>query len=361
MKTPSQHRIPSLDGLRALSIGLVLLGHGAGTGGFFSQSTLSPLGDTANLGVRVFFVISGFLITTLLLDEMERTGTISLRMFYFRRTMRIFPAAYVLIGCVWAASATGWTHVTSPDVWHAFSYTMNYSPDRSWDLGHLWSLSLEEQFYLTWPAALWLAGRKRGFWTVLAVCAVCPVVRIVIWLFFPAGRPYIGNAFFTEADSVATGCLLAIARGRLEANFTYRRIAGSRWLIILPVLILPVNRIQADHPRIGFLVGETILNFLIALVVHAAILAAQSPAGRILNSRPLVYLGTLSYSIYLWQQIFMNRAGAALLNSFPFNMAAVFLAGAVSYHLVESPCLRFRSQLEKYWRNKNTTVAAAVR
>ena len=84
-------RIPSVDGLRAISIGFVLFGHLAGTSNFFPRSTFAPLGDFGNLGVRVFFVISGFLITFLMLDEIEATGTVSLKLFYLRRTLRIFP------------------------------------------------------------------------------------------------------------------------------------------------------------------------------------------------------------------------------------------------------------------------------
>src|SRR4051794_8586654 len=109
--------IPSLNGLRALSIGLVLLGHLSGTR-HFTMVDLG-IGDYANLGVVVFFVISGFLITTLLAKEQEKTGHISLQLFYARRALRIFPAAYLYIACTSLLGVSGLIHLHPTDLWHA--------------------------------------------------------------------------------------------------------------------------------------------------------------------------------------------------------------------------------------------------
>jgi peptidoglycan/LPS O-acetylase OafA/YrhL len=122
------NRIPGLDGLRAVSILFVLSGHLVG----------NPFGDLANLGVRVFFVISGYLITLLLIREEGKTGTVSLRQFYARRALRIFPASYSLVLVVTAAYILGVIDLHRGDLLHAYTYTMNYSVDRSWWLGHLW-------------------------------------------------------------------------------------------------------------------------------------------------------------------------------------------------------------------------------
>src|SRR5437764_10948892 len=115
MRSPGGLRIPSLDGLRAVSILFVLAGHLSGTQGFPTlPHALS--GNLAVFGVRVFFVISGFLITSLLLDEESRTGTVSLRRFYFRRTMRIFPPFYTYVACIALASALGWVELRDYDL-----------------------------------------------------------------------------------------------------------------------------------------------------------------------------------------------------------------------------------------------------
>src|SRR4051812_33176028 len=148
-----QFRIPSLDGLRALSISLVLLAHFSYSAGFPIHH--SPVLDLyAHYGVRIFLVISGFLITSLLLREKERTGTIDLKQFYLRRAYRLLPAAYlylVVITILFHESLT-FKYLVA-----AYMYLTSYALHSPWVLMHLWSLSVEEQFYLLWPAALALS------------------------------------------------------------------------------------------------------------------------------------------------------------------------------------------------------------
>ena len=134
----SPSRIASLDGLRALSIALVLTSHLAGTQNFLlARGTLATYGDFGYLGVRVFFVISGFLITSLLLEEHRRSHTISLRGFYLRRSFRIFPAFIVYLLAVVLLQALGQLHLRDGDLFHAATYTTNYHYQRSWHLGFL--------------------------------------------------------------------------------------------------------------------------------------------------------------------------------------------------------------------------------
>ena len=164
MKLPTE-RLHSLDGLRAISILLVLVGHVAGT--VNSPGFLLPLHNLGNFGVKIFFVISGFLITLLLLAEISRYGRIDMRGFYLRRCFRIFPAFYFFIGFVVLANAGGFLDLHANDVLHAATFTMNYHHDRAWALNHSWSLAVEEQFYLLWPLLLLLLGSRRAI-----VCAV---------------------------------------------------------------------------------------------------------------------------------------------------------------------------------------------
>jgi peptidoglycan/LPS O-acetylase OafA/YrhL len=130
-------RIPSLDGLRAVSIALVALAHLNGTRYF---PTLPELGQwqLGNLGVRVFFVISGFLITTLLLEESERTGAVSLFQFYLRRCFRIFPAFYALCAVLFVLDQARIIALRPGDLLAAVTYTVNYHHDRAWYTGHIW-------------------------------------------------------------------------------------------------------------------------------------------------------------------------------------------------------------------------------
>ena len=159
-KSAKIDHLPSLDGLRAISISLVLLGHLSRTRGFVSVDL--GIGDYSHLGVVVFFVISGFLITRLMLLERARTGDVSLKRFYARRALRLFPAMYTYIACVCLLWVFGVLHLHARDIWHALTYTVNFLPDRAKPIGHLWSLSNEEQFYLLWPCTFILLGPRRS-------------------------------------------------------------------------------------------------------------------------------------------------------------------------------------------------------
>ena len=187
--------IPSLDGLRAASIFLVLLGHGNLSipyHGLVADHFWFFLSD-GHLGVTVFFVISGYLITYLLRREQEKTGRIDLRAFYLRRMLRIFPACYtflivlavlVTLGIIplsvtdLALSATyTWNYRFFTLPWNLTAHTSAFAP-QSWYAGHLWSLSLEEQFYLVWPPLLVWVGLKRGLKVAFGIIIAEPFLRV---------------------------------------------------------------------------------------------------------------------------------------------------------------------------------------
>jgi peptidoglycan/LPS O-acetylase OafA/YrhL len=333
-------RIPGLDGLRAISILLVLCGHLPGTHGFAGRSLLNLTGDVANLGVRVFFIISGYLITLLLLKEEGKTGTISIRQFYIRRTLRIFPAAYFFVFVITIGSSLGWFTLRHGDLLHAYTYTMDFRMYRSWWVGHLWSLSVEEQFYLLWPATLVLLGTRKGMRVAIAVVLLIPFMRLATAQFWPAQRPNIGNTFQTVADTIATGCILAGYKDDLLQRRWFRSIMDSRVFALVPLAVFLLN--MKDAGRIRWFVIETLINILIALCVCRATLYTHDVAGKILNCAPLVFIGVLSYSLYLWQQLFVNRFSDAWTARFPQNVIFAFCAALVCHYCIEKPFLRLR-------------------
>ncbi len=206
-------RIPSLDGLRAISIALVLIAHLAGTRNFPLSEVTGNFWGLGEFGVRVFFVISGFLITGLLMQELNgEGGRIRLGRFYLRRTLRIFPPYYSLLAALGIASLLGAVTLAPHDLAHSATYTSNYDLGRSWFVGHTWSLSVEEQFYLLWPAVLLMAGLRRGFFIAAAVVLLSPFIRVAEWELFRSAGAGVGMRFETVADSIATGCLLAGTR-----------------------------------------------------------------------------------------------------------------------------------------------------
>ncbi|MGB6973066.1 MAG: acyltransferase [Terracidiphilus sp.] len=335
------NRLPSLDGLRAVSILLVLLGHLSGTRGF-GRITLG-VGDYAHLGVLVFFVISGFLITRLMLSEYQRQGRVSLGNFYLRRVLRLFPASYAYILVVSLASAAGLFALNSSDIWHAVTYTVNYLPSRSWQIGHLWSLSVEEQFYLLWPCAFALSKPRRAAWVAAGVILFGPVARALTWLFLRHTPYYDLETFPTLADSLAMGCLLAMLSGWLERQRWYLRLFRPHYSLCLLALILLINRYGGY--TIVAVFGTSIVYAATAILVHRSLYCSNDWVGRLLNWRPITFLGVLSYSLYVWQQLFLNRTSSSWVNEFPQNILFAFAAALCSYFLLEKPFLSLRRRL----------------
>jgi peptidoglycan/LPS O-acetylase OafA/YrhL len=127
--------------------------------------------------------MSGFLITTILVRELRRTGTVSLHLFYLRRTLRIFPVCYVYLLLLLVAQRAHLFHLHAGDVAAVLTFTMNYHRDRSWYVGHVWSLGIEEQFYLLWPLAIKFLDEKYVRRVCWAMIALAPVVRVVLYRF----------------------------------------------------------------------------------------------------------------------------------------------------------------------------------
>jgi peptidoglycan/LPS O-acetylase OafA/YrhL len=348
-------RLAGLDGLRAISIALVLGGHLAGTQFCYSLESYARLGDLANLGVRIFFVISGYLITSLLVAEHDRTGRISLGWFYVRRSLRILPAFLTFLCVVALLKASGVIALRAGDLVHAVTFTMNVHPDRAWWVGHLWSLSVEEQFYVIWPVALIALGIRQGLLGAACIFALAPMVRIAIALWVPTQLPTMGESFPTIADAIATGCLAAGLQRSLVTQAWFQRIITARaMLIITGVAILVLNSKAGGRLRIAAF--ETAINVLIALAVLRVTLNLDGTLSRLLNSRPVVFVGTLSYSLYLWQQLFLNRESQASVSAFPVNLILAGAAAAASYYVIERPSLHLRRRLERHWSRARTVA-----
>jgi len=335
---------PSLDGLRAVSITLVLIDH---LGKPWSRRPLDlGVGNYGHLGVVVFFLISGFLITSLLMTEHARKGHVSLRLFYARRALRIFPASYCYLAFVSLLFVAGLSHLRAGDLPWAVTYTVNYLPYPSWQIGHLWSLSVEEQFYLLWPCAFAMLTLRRATWVAVLVVALGPLARAGAWLFFN-DTPYGDLPMFPMvADSLAVGCLLAIWRGWLEDQAWYMRLLQPGFSIFLVALVLTLNRFTGYGVVEVF--GRSVANVALALLIHRVVHHARDPVGRFLNWRGVTFIGELSYSFYLWQQLFLDRHSSAWPNLFPQNLLLSISAALASYYLLEKPLMALRHRLRPW-------------
>ena len=220
---------------------------------------------------------------------------------------------------------------------------MNYLPVRSWQVGHLWSLSVEEQFYLLWPFAFVALGSRKAYWAPAFVIVLAVFARAAN-RFVLIGTPYHDLEMFPMvADSLAMGCLLARFRPWLERQRWYLRLLEPGWSLLLLALVLVINRLSGYTVVEVF--GLAILNLALAVLVHRCVYHAEDTFGRFLNWKPVTYVGVLSYSLYLWQQLFINRTSGAWMNAFPQNFVFAIAAGLASYYIVEKPLLKWRQRL----------------
>ncbi|MGH9962342.1 MAG: acyltransferase family protein, partial [Pyrinomonadaceae bacterium] len=291
---------PALDGLRGIAILAVLAVH---TNHLFGWSLLKA----GNNGVDIFIVLSGFLITSILLSEWGKTGSISLKNFYLRRCLRLVPALALLVvavsltaGFLLSADEAAQTRRAVP---FALLYITDFviAFDPSIQLGalrHTWSLAMEEQFYLLWPPLLILmlkagASRKQLVWLALSLALLSALHRAALYQSGASlARTYYG--FDARADALLIGCVAGML-------VTWDLINGMRSAtgpaVLLVVLLLFASDYATPFMHAG---GFTLLAFATALIVINVVTAETRVFRLILESAPLVWIGRISYGVYLW-------------------------------------------------------------
>jgi peptidoglycan/LPS O-acetylase OafA/YrhL len=333
--------IPGLDGLRAISILCVIYAHLLWTPSF-PFKFLAYVVNPANLGVRMFFVISGFLITSILLKEREKTGGVSLRKFYYRRTLRIFPAYYVFLACVFVLALVGVIGLERSDYFYTATYTFNLKGrQNTWWVGHTWSLAVEEQFYLLWPIAVSRLRAPTLKRIAFAFLFLAPVGQVTLSMVSPAAFDHWYLALPLVADPIAIGALLALYCQDARHKARLQAFIGGSWVWLMPVMILGIEALHNrpnffPHPAVLMGLLEPIVNIGLMLIVAKVALTPKGRATRILNSPILVAIGVLSYSLYLWQMLFLSPVPVRAF-TFPLNLLWVFVAATASFVLIERP------------------------
>ena len=362
-------RIPGLDGIRALGILLVLAFHGGlswASGGFF--------------GVDVFFVLSGFLITGLLVAEFRQHRGIALRRFWAHRVRRLLPALLAvlctvgIVAGIWAPADTlaqlrgdGLATLLYVNNWHQVLGGQGYFAELATPrpLLHAWSLSIEEQFYLVWPlvvlAVLRLARSLRALLAVTLALAVASAVDMAL-LSHPglaANRSYFGTD--TRAQALLLGASLAIVLARplgragsrdpsgsllrpIALSAAARRALGAAGLVGLAVVLGMSATVEATTawPSLG---GFALLSLATVAMIASVALLPEGALGRALSVAPLRYVGAISYGLYLWHwPIFVlldhGRTGCSGLALLGLRLVASFAMAIASYHLLEMPIRR---------------------
>jgi peptidoglycan/LPS O-acetylase OafA/YrhL len=362
--------IPSLDGIRAIAVLLVIVAHLGlmnRAGDLLTRhhaTALLPLVqiDAGDLGVSAFFIISGFLITTLLLRHTDYNDRVLLGSFYARRFFRIFPPYYfylLVIGILWSVRAV-------PMLRGAFIsaalYCSNYFPYRlsqpagaGWLVGHTWSLSLEEQFYLLWPACLRWLGRQRAGWLGFALIIVSPVSRLLTLYFLPGTALYgqVDRMFHSRIDTIMVGCVLALIGNWPTMQ---RALAGAvtlRWSAWLAgILLFVVLHISQQSFRTTQVLGIGCEAILLAYLIAFAIANAGTWVGRLLNLAALRHVGMISYSLYLWQQLWVGPIQIGGPHHLWTRLLLTLVCAEISYFAIERPSFRLRDVYLRHRTNK---------
>ena len=355
---------PALDGLRGLAILLVLLNH-SGIGLWSdAEPWLAPGGA---LGVHLFFVLSGLLIASLLLGEQARTGGIDLRAFAGRRVRRLVPTLVVLLVAL-AAAALVLDHLVLRDVASSAAYVLTFTAnwsavgfplaplERAFGGGTMvvetlqtWSLAIEVHFYLLWSLALWAAVRRGWSHRRMAVATALAIAVIagVRAASYAGGTDWftLYASTYSRLDAALVGTLVGIAymAGWLRPS---RGLTAAGWAGLAALLVMAVVD-DGSSPALP-LGLYTVLAGGAAAGMAAVLTDPTSRLGRVLTMRWLMFLGTVSYSVYLWHQgVFLlfqlhapSWAGPVRL---VVGVTVALLVSTASYHLVERRFMRRRS------------------
>ena len=338
--------IPVLDGLRAVSIGLVILGHLL----LRERADLPPaVGEFAEqiawFGVNVFFVISGYLITLLLLREERRHGSISLRDFYARRVLRIFPAFYTYLAVVGVLALLGLVRDMPPHDYIASALYLRNIVGRAQVTQHLWSLSLEEQFYLIWPSVVVLVAARRRLGVLGLAVAAFTAYRFFL---LATGRTTFGRIYTRpdqRMDTILIGCGLALLAGGPRFERLSRAVLERGWFAAATVVALIGWLCRPPIPYLDA-VWFTTTAALTALLAHWLIRNADAPGPRLLQRPAMLFVGRLSYSLYLWQQMFLvvRTPEIDAVRRFPIDLVLTVACALASYYVVERPFLRLKDR-----------------
>jgi peptidoglycan/LPS O-acetylase OafA/YrhL len=347
-------RIAGLDGLRALAVAAVVLTH-YGVLEDLQGSALLPLVHGAT-GVRAFFVLSGFLITSLLLSEHRETGRISYRDFVARRALRIFPLYFLFLSLVSLLFVVGLWRTNPAGLTYAWLYVYNFVPAPLYDplLAHTWSLAVEEHFYLFWPLALvFFARSERALIAFIAFAAIVSFTSYIVLVRMGVRGGFLERWTIVAAFSLWVGCFAATV-SHYRPGSALPRLCRSRAGPLVAVVLYAAPALLHLLPALAERVvpayaAVTLQSLAIAVLVLWISSNQDSRAVVALEFQPLRYLGTISYGVYIWQGFFLavsplRNPASAWPPSPTLGLLGVAVFAPLLYHLVEKPFLALKTR-----------------
>jgi peptidoglycan/LPS O-acetylase OafA/YrhL len=348
---------PSLDGLRGIAIIMVVFLHLRYDPTFFYETIFNGA-----LGVLIFFVLSGFLISTLCIKEKVVTKNISLKNFYIRRALRIFPVAYLYIIVIIILNYVFKLRISYISILGAALYLMNFSSyfrkyHSSWHTDHFWSLSVEEQFYLFIPFIL-----KKKFkvylWVILSIAFVIPLIVCLQYFYVSLNNAifYAFTHYLIKFQSIAVGCLFSVFAFKYSFNTRFSNKTKVITNIVAIFLLLAMK--YDDFFCLRNVLAGFASSFLIGYIIITNITPADDFIFKFLNAKILKTIGVLSYSIYLWQEIFTShdRSLPNFMVAFPYNIVCIITVSCLSYYFYERFFLQLKSKFSRGQKSKPIAV-----
>jgi len=351
--------IRCLDGLRAVAIILAILSHAVHTGIPSWTKSSFEYWNAGTVGVRLFFLISGFLITTILNNELQKYGNINFKRFFIRRTLRIFPAFYTYLLVLGVLSLLKIIEIDSLAIILAFFYIQNLNVfqntdlfQSSWLVKHSWSLSVEEQFYIIFPFILRKLKaiiKKNVFISLISINIICSFFRVLNYS-FPEVSRMTGGVFFMHCDFLLFGAFVAFYLIE-HKDYLKKSIYPFRYvfLVIAIITLIFASRIEY-YSAINILISGNLILFANLYILVFFILFPYSTLGNILELKPLKWIGKLSYSLYIWQQLFLGSTDLFIqyksLSLFPYNFLMIFIFAILSYFVIEKPFLKLKEKVK---------------
>lgn len=346
-------RIPCFDGLRAVAITLVLLSHLQHSGVPSWVKSMIASWAPGNVGVRLFFMISGFLITHILNLELQKDGKINFKKFFARRVLRIFPAFYCYLLALVLLSYVGIIRIDFYEILFASLYVENFSVVHYqgwWLVSHAWSLSIEEQFYLIFPfilGKLKAAFENHTVQLIVLMTCFCSSFR-ALSILSPRLSLMTGGVFFMYCDYFFYGAVLAIVIWKSKDRLGKLLRPYRYGLLVLAFVVLIYSSKVEFYSVVNILVFGNLVVVSIFYLLLFFLLFPDSVVGKVLELRAIRVVGLLSYSLYLWQQLFLGAAAdwaqLKFATLFPYNLVLVLACAILSYLFIERPFLRMKSR-----------------
>lgn len=354
MDKPFAGRIKALDGYRGIAVGIVLLRHLFGIPGTW-------------MGVDIFFVLSGFLITTILRNE--RTDPNFWKAFYLRRVTRILPAFLILLAATAVLLPMDWRHL-----WFYYAFfggniaVITLGDAAVGPLSVIWSLAVEEHFYFVWPVNVKFLKDKALTWILLAIIVGEPILRVASLHLIPEWKPYYFLTPF-RLDGLAFGGLLSIllsqpdTRARIERGLTRSLVAAGT----VCVVFFGVFRIWRENTVLFNAGGYSLIALTSAIVMAWIVVRPQNTLTKVVAWAPLCFLGRISYGLYLYHSLVRDvviRIARAhgynhnIRTSFVTLPVSIFLAW-LSFEFIEKRCLEFGRRKVGAYRTAESTVEVA--